>query len=163
MAIYLSTSQRDRIRNDHHLFHTGESLSLPLSFSSFLSLSFSSFILFFHFWFFCYFFQNIYYIVILSWALLYFYYSFSWTLPWSTCDNDWNTDRCWSSVSSAGHHNDSTLIPSIHLVNTSDNPVVDSAKEFWEKKILQVQNVSDRYIFFLNHHLTFCHSSTRKM
>lgn len=68
---------------------------------------------------------NIYYIVILSWALLYLYYSFSWTLPWSTCDNEWNSDRCWTSKST-------------NLVNTSDNPVIDSAVEFWEKKILQI-------------------------
>ena len=69
---------------------------------------------------------NIYYIVILSWALLYLYYSFSWTLPWSTCDNEWNSARCWSSKTTSD------------VINSTDNPVVDSVQEFWERKILQI-------------------------
>ncbi|KAG7223112.1 hypothetical protein INR49_015871, partial [Caranx melampygus] len=31
------------------------------------------------------------YSIILSWALLYLAFSFSYQLPWSSCDNDWNT------------------------------------------------------------------------
>lgn len=70
---------------------------------------------------------NIYYIVILSWAVLFLYYSFSWTLPWSTCNNEWNTPNCWSSKEGK-------------LTNTTEYPVVDSAVEFWEKKILQISD-----------------------
>jgi len=37
---------------------------------------------------------NVYYIVVLSWGLYYFYESLSTDLPWRTCENDWNTASC---------------------------------------------------------------------
>ena len=37
----------------------------------------------------------IYYNVILSWAIYYFAMSFSAELPWSNCNNDWNTENCY--------------------------------------------------------------------
>uniref|UniRef100_A0AAX7TXI4 Transporter n=1 Tax=Astatotilapia calliptera TaxID=8154 RepID=A0AAX7TXI4_ASTCA len=37
----------------------------------------------------------VYYIVILAWALLYLSYSFQAELPWSHCNNTWNTKANW--------------------------------------------------------------------
>ncbi|KAK3525719.1 hypothetical protein QTP70_005871 [Hemibagrus guttatus] len=34
---------------------------------------------------------NIYYIIVLAWGIFYLSFSFSWDLPWSSCNNTWNT------------------------------------------------------------------------
>jgi SNF family Na+-dependent transporter len=36
----------------------------------------------------------IYYNVIIAWTLYYFVQSFTWDLPWSHCNNTWNTEHC---------------------------------------------------------------------
>ena len=47
---------------------------------------------------------NVYYIVILAWAIHFFFASFlgftneQWELPWASCDNWWNSDDCLSIV-----------------------------------------------------------------
>jgi len=37
---------------------------------------------------------NVYYIVVLSWGLYYFYSSMTSELPWRECNNEWNTETC---------------------------------------------------------------------
>ncbi|RWS20298.1 sodium- and chloride-dependent GABA transporter 2-like protein, partial [Leptotrombidium deliense] len=73
---------------------------------------------------------NIYYIIILSWALLYLYYSFTTTLPWSTCGNDWNTENCWTPKN-------------VDDVANKTGHLKDSVIEFWERKILQISSGID--------------------
>ena len=68
---------------------------------------------------------NCYYIVIIAWALLYIFYSFNTVLPWSTCDNEWNTQLCWSPLNN----------------KTATKESVNSVIEFWENKILQVRQL----------------------
>uniref|UniRef100_A0A3P8UK26 Solute carrier family 6 member 11a n=1 Tax=Cynoglossus semilaevis TaxID=244447 RepID=A0A3P8UK26_CYNSE len=41
------------------------------------------------------FYGSISYIVILAWAFLYLFSSFSEDLPWANCNNAWNTDACF--------------------------------------------------------------------
>ena len=37
---------------------------------------------------------GIYYNILISWAFFYFFSSFTTSLPWSSCDNWWNTAQC---------------------------------------------------------------------
>nr|XP_057936992.1 sodium- and chloride-dependent GABA transporter 2-like isoform X3 [Doryrhamphus excisus] len=72
------------------------------------------------------------YIVILSWALFYLLFSFSSQLPWSTCDNDWNTVDCVD-FKTKNH----TLGGSNHTNGTS------AATEFWERRVLNISRGID--------------------
>ncbi|XP_054649760.1 sodium- and chloride-dependent GABA transporter 2-like [Dunckerocampus dactyliophorus] len=67
------------------------------------------------------------YIIILSWALFYLLFSFSSQLPWSTCDNYWNTADCVDFTTS--NH---TLGGTNHTNRTS------AATEFWERRVLNI-------------------------
>ena len=74
---------------------------------------------------------NIYYIVILGWALYYMFASFTSVLPWSHCNNPWNTDRC---VDFVGQSSGNSTINASQLVSnaTADISKVSSSQEFWE-------------------------------
>ncbi|KAM9327343.1 sodium- and chloride-dependent betaine transporter-like isoform 1-T2 [Pholidichthys leucotaenia] len=84
---------------------------------------------------------NIYYIVILAWALFYFFNSFTYPLPWSTCDNWWNTDQCHSRLSNWSSGSNMTSSPD-YLVNfTWVEPVFDIGtpeEEYWKHRVLRM-------------------------
>ena len=61
---------------------------------------------------------NSYYVVVLAWAIYYFYQSFSTVLPWSTCSNAWNTPNCIKVTE--------TINSSVSL-----NMTMTSTDEFW--------------------------------
>uniref|UniRef100_UPI0037E8F668 sodium- and chloride-dependent GABA transporter 2-like n=1 Tax=Semicossyphus pulcher TaxID=241346 RepID=UPI0037E8F668 len=76
-----------------------------------------------------------FYIIILAWALLYLIYCFRDPLPWATCNNPWNTDRCVD-LTSANH----TAVHSGNLTGnwTSGNDTKSSVIEFWERGVLSL-------------------------
>ncbi|KAM9359164.1 sodium- and chloride-dependent GABA transporter 2-like [Symphorus nematophorus] len=67
------------------------------------------------------------YIIILSWALLYMVFSFSSQLPWASCNNYWNTERCLDY---------STQNKTFEWTNQSDRS--SAATEFWERRVLAI-------------------------
>ncbi|XP_055079766.1 sodium- and chloride-dependent taurine transporter-like [Periophthalmus magnuspinnatus] len=71
------------------------------------------------------------YIIILAWALLYLVYCFRAVLPWASCNNPWNTDRCMelSSVNGTNSHNQSLA---------EGNTSTSSVSEFWERGVLSL-------------------------
>ncbi|XP_068446395.1 sodium- and chloride-dependent GABA transporter 2-like [Clinocottus analis] len=75
----------------------------------------------------------VYYIVILAWALLYLSYSFQLELPWSHCNNTWNTEACVQF-----EHRDPTANGS-GLPENATSPVM----EFWEREVLRLSSSLD--------------------
>ncbi|XP_034533253.1 sodium- and chloride-dependent GABA transporter 2-like isoform X1 [Notolabrus celidotus] len=75
----------------------------------------------------------VYYIVILAWALFYLCYSFQAELPWSHCNNTWNTESCFL----FDHHNQSANGSS--LPENATSPVM----EFWEREVLRLSSSLD--------------------
>ncbi|KAG8039263.1 hypothetical protein G9C98_003570 [Cotesia typhae] len=89
--------------------------------------------------------MNIYYIVILAWAIFYFFVSMRSVLPWATCNNVWNTKNCinpynrsslhcWDQISKSGV----VKMCSVNSVNVSVSELSDPVKEFWERRALQI-------------------------
>ncbi|XP_066580107.1 sodium- and chloride-dependent GABA transporter 2 [Amia ocellicauda] len=85
---------------------------------------------------------NIYYIVVLAWAIFYLYNSFKNPLPWSNCNNQWNTENCLESTT--GNKTNISINESgnfTFLYGDFWNTSVLSEKttpeiEFWERRVL---------------------------
>ncbi|XP_075218213.1 sodium- and chloride-dependent GABA transporter 2-like [Lycorma delicatula] len=74
------------------------------------------------------FFLDIYYCIIISWTLFYFISSFTSipNLPWSTCDNWWNTESCY--------------LPGMNstVVHSKTNHTTTPVEEYWDKRVLGI-------------------------
>uniref|UniRef100_A0A182QCT8 Transporter n=1 Tax=Anopheles farauti TaxID=69004 RepID=A0A182QCT8_9DIPT len=96
--------------------------------------------------------MNVYYIVILAWAIFYFFMSLRADVPWRTCDNAWNSincvnpyDRkdllCWETL---GVNGTITKICSLNSNNVSVTDLADPVKEFWERRTLMISSGIDQ-------------------
>ncbi|XP_064631980.1 sodium- and chloride-dependent creatine transporter 1-like isoform X2 [Lineus longissimus] len=95
--------------------------------------------------------ETLYYIVILAWALYYLAMSFQAELPWSHCNNSWNTPRCKVSFRSSVNCTQGggamnltcTDLVNVSYVAKANVTTVDPVIEFWERKILQISSGID--------------------
>uniref|UniRef100_A0A8C6N2G5 Transporter n=1 Tax=Mus spicilegus TaxID=10103 RepID=A0A8C6N2G5_MUSSI len=73
---------------------------------------------------------NVYYIIILAWAIFYLSNCFTTELPWATCGHEWNTEKCVEfqklNFSNYSH---------VSLQNAT-SPVM----EFWERRVLAISD-----------------------
>ncbi|KAF7998236.1 hypothetical protein HCN44_009634 [Aphidius gifuensis] len=84
---------------------------------------------------------NIYYIIILAWALFYFLVSLQSDVPWRTCDNSWNTRYCISPIdrlSMTCWTRDNVTMCQTSMGDLSAAILKDPVKEFWERRTLQI-------------------------
>ncbi|XP_049616193.1 sodium- and chloride-dependent betaine transporter [Syngnathus scovelli] len=98
---------------------------------------------------------NIYYIVVLAWVLFYLFNSFQHQLPWSTCDNWWNTENCHDRLSAYAnphlfHPNANwSFLTNIstydYFENATDTSLNESflmlksaEEEFWTNRVLRM-------------------------
>nr|AVV64030.1 sodium and chloride-dependent creatine transporter 1 [Anisakis simplex] len=113
---------------------------------------------------------NIYYIVVLSWAMCYLWNSFRLdsNVPWRSCDNPWNTKRCRSEYDPLACANNRTIakyfnvkvLTNDHLTEyrqqffvgpkanwsvctAADLNVQSPVKEFWNYKVLGISSGVD--------------------
>lgn len=90
--------------------------------------------------------MNIYYIVILAWAIFYFFMSLRADVPWRTCNNAWNTKLCVNPYDRGAlncweqYNENSTLIKtcSLNHSNVTLAELTDPVKEFWERRALMI-------------------------
>ncbi|XP_058062629.1 sodium- and chloride-dependent GABA transporter 1-like [Anopheles bellator] len=96
--------------------------------------------------------MNVYYIVILAWAIFYFFMSLRSDVPWRTCDNSWNSincvnpyDRkdllCWESI---GINSTVAKVCSLNSNNVTVTDLADPVKEFWERRALMISSGIDQ-------------------
>ncbi|XP_017350036.1 sodium- and chloride-dependent GABA transporter 2 isoform X3 [Ictalurus punctatus] len=109
---------------------------------------------------------NIYYIVVLAWAVFYLFSCFQTTLPWISCVNEWNTESCHTynkSLLHSGLHTAdadwSFLYNETYNYSSSVNlsapyKVVSPEEEFWLHRVQRIS--SDDTLGPPHYDLTLC-------
>ncbi|XP_066575597.1 sodium- and chloride-dependent GABA transporter 2 [Amia ocellicauda] len=73
--------------------------------------------------------SNMYYIVILAWALFYLLHSFHPVLPWASCSNTWNTGSCVEFLSR-----------NLTINGMTPDNATSPVTEFWEREVLKLSS-----------------------
>lgn len=77
---------------------------------------------------------NVYYIVVLAWAMYYFYNSIAADVPWRGCNNWWNTGRCRSEYDLADEERRCYIDRGSHdhTCKVNSSLYTSPVKEYWE-------------------------------
>ncbi|KAK3084341.1 hypothetical protein FSP39_011857 [Pinctada imbricata] len=78
-----------------------------------------------------------YYNVIITWAFYYLFSCFQVRLPWSDCNNDWNSDACWDGTSSVNQTYNATTNASDVMVTVRANNSISPTEDFYFQKVLE--------------------------
>ncbi|XP_073995494.1 sodium-dependent dopamine transporter isoform X3 [Rhodnius prolixus] len=91
------------------------------------------------------FYVDFYYNVIIAWALRFFFASFTDMLPWTTCDNPWNTPQCRPldvNIWSAQANSTATVNGTLKNVSTAAPPITEefasASFEYFNRAILEL-------------------------
>ncbi|XP_071086570.1 sodium- and chloride-dependent glycine transporter 2-like [Haliotis cracherodii] len=101
------------------------------------------------------------YNVIIAWSIYYLYRSFWSVLPWTTCDNWWNTPLCVTKLSNSSSITDAYLNNNTddHLLLNSawrpPNETLTASEEFWQYNTLRVSSGIDN-VGTVQVHLLLC-------
>ncbi|KAK7096791.1 sodium- and chloride-dependent taurine transporter-like [Littorina saxatilis] len=92
---------------------------------------------------------NCEYNIILSWTLYYIFSSFTSVLPWSNCNNSWNTPNCTTFDSKSPTNKsevNETMAANVSATGLAANVtanlsgIMDPVTEFWERKVLALSS-----------------------
>ncbi|KAK2721160.1 sodium- and chloride-dependent GABA transporter 1-like [Artemia franciscana] len=89
---------------------------------------------------------NVYYIVVLAWAIFYFIVSIGTDIPWRECNNWWNQETCISAYARKNLTcwDDHALNTTVCELSQSHifprESLTDPVREFWERRALQVSS-----------------------
>ncbi|KAB0794952.1 hypothetical protein PPYR_11791 [Photinus pyralis] len=85
------------------------------------------------------FYVDFYYNVIIAWALRFFFASFTSMLPWTTCDNPWNTPNCrpfdFPSRNSSEYNNTTLMVDGLPV---AESRFASAASEYFNRAILEL-------------------------
>ncbi|XP_059057125.1 sodium-dependent dopamine transporter [Achroia grisella] len=90
------------------------------------------------------FYVDFYYNVIIAWALRFFFASFTTMLPWTSCDNEWNTPSCrpfeaiWNTTA-VNKTRTRNNISSATIGPAQTTPFTSAASEYFNRAILELQ------------------------
>ncbi|XP_072928201.1 sodium- and chloride-dependent GABA transporter 3 [Hemitrygon akajei] len=88
---------------------------------------------------------NVFYIIVLAWAIFYLFNCFTTELPWATCGHWWNTENCSEFKKINSSNSNHTAPPN------ATSPVI----EFWERRVLGLSQGIE-YIGHIRWELALC-------